>query len=146
VAPHPGGQWLATGSQDGTIRLWEVTTGRCTKTWSLDSPVLSVAWCPNTSVQLLSAAVDNRVVLLPSTVGGSAAEAAAAAALDVTGVTSVGDGASLATWTARADGGVDIVCRHPVTHVTWHGRGDYFASVAPAGATQVGGWMGGGWL
>jgi hypothetical protein len=43
----------------------------------------------------------------------------------------------LASWTARDGGGVDIITRHPVTHVTWHGRGDYFASVAPTGATQV---------
>jgi hypothetical protein len=27
LAPHPGGQWLATGGQDGSLRLWEVTTG-----------------------------------------------------------------------------------------------------------------------
>lgn len=29
MAPHPGGQWLATGGQDGTLRLWEVVTGEC---------------------------------------------------------------------------------------------------------------------
>jgi ribosome biogenesis protein ERB1 len=102
---------------------------------------MAVGWCPNPSLQLLAAAVDSRVVLLPSGLGGAAVEAAAAEALQVPAAAANGGGdqpAPLASWTARADGGVDIVCRQPVTHVTWHGRGDYFASVAPSGATQVG--------
>ncbi|KAI8473407.1 MAG: NUC169 domain-containing protein [Monoraphidium minutum] len=138
LAPHAGGQWLATGGQDGTLRLWEVVTGRCTRTWQLGGPVVSLAWCPNPELQLLSAAVGSRVVLLPSGLGGPAVDAAAAAALQLP-VTPKGtdkDAAPLAAWTARPDGGVDVAARHPVTHVTWHGRGDYFASVAPTGATQ----------
>lgn len=47
------------------------------------SAIHAVAWCPNPSLQLLSAAVDNRVVLLPSGLGGQEVEAAAAAALTV---------------------------------------------------------------
>jgi hypothetical protein len=27
--------------------------------------------------------------------------------------------------------------QHPVKHVTWHARGEYFASVAPTGNTQA---------
>ena len=30
-------------------------------------------------------------------------------------------------------GGAELVHLHPVCHVAWHGRGDYFASVAPTG-------------
>ena len=33
--------------------------------------------------------------------------------------------------------GLELVHPHSVSHVTWHARGDYFASVAPAGNTQV---------
>ncbi|GBF97452.1 hypothetical protein Rsub_10375 [Raphidocelis subcapitata] len=137
VAPHPAGQWLATGGDDGTVRLWEVTTGRCGRSWELGGPVMSLAWCPNPELQLLSAAVGSRLVLLPSGLGGAAAEAAAAAALDLGAAGGGGgDAAPLAAWRAREGGGAEIVCRHPVTHVTWHARGDYFASVAPTGATQ----------
>jgi hypothetical protein len=55
------------------------------RTWDLGSPVLSVAWCPNPALQLLSAAAGSRIALLPSGLGGAAAEAAAAAALEVGG-------------------------------------------------------------
>lgn len=36
--------------------------------------------------------------------------------------------------------GAVVLHRFPLKHVTWHGRGDYFATVAPTGNTQVGGW------
>ena len=48
------------------------------------------------------------------------------------------DKTGLCQWQRRADGdGLELVHQHSVSHVTWHARGDYFASVAPAGNTQV---------
>lgn len=43
-------------------------------------------------------------------------------------------------WEPAADceGGVQLSHQFPVKHVSWHGRGDYFATVAPTGNTQVG--------
>ena len=64
VAPDPSGQWLASGSDDGTLRLWEVATGRCIQTWDLQTPVSCLAWCPNPAICLLSAAAGKRVLLL----------------------------------------------------------------------------------
>ena len=66
ISPDPSGQWLASASDDGTVRLWEVRTGRCSRTWKLGGPVKSVAWCPNTALSLLAAAVDSKVVLIPT--------------------------------------------------------------------------------
>ena len=38
----------------------------------------------------------------------------------------------------RAGGaGAELLHGHAVAHVAWHGRGDYFASVAPTGNTQA---------
>ena len=64
VAPDPSGQWLASGSDDGTLRLWEVATGRCIKTWDVQMPVRRLAWCPNPALCLLSAAAGKHVLLL----------------------------------------------------------------------------------
>ena len=48
------------------------------------------------------------------------------------------DKAGLCQWQKRAEGdGLELVHQHSVSHVTWHARGDYFASVAPAGNTQA---------
>ena len=66
VSPDPSGQWLASSSDDGTVKLWEVRTGRCSRTWTLGGVVHCVAWCPNASLSLLAAAVDTRVILLPT--------------------------------------------------------------------------------
>ena len=83
VAPHPAGQWMASGGDDGTIRLWEVATGRCRKVWRLGEAVACVAWCPDARLQLLSAAVGQRIVLLLSGLGGSAVDLAARTACKV---------------------------------------------------------------
>ena len=46
--------------------------------------------------------------------------------------------AALCRWQKLPEGeGLELVHQHSVTHVAWHARGDYFASVAPTGNTQV---------
>ncbi|KAA6423515.1 MAG: ribosome biogenesis BOP1 protein [Trebouxia sp. A1-2] len=66
ISPDASGQWLASASDDGSVRLWEVRTGRCTRTWTLSGVIHCVAWCPNPGLSLLAAAVDTRVILLPT--------------------------------------------------------------------------------
>jgi ribosome biogenesis protein ERB1 len=74
---------LASGSDDGSLKVWEVSTGRCSCSWQLGEPVVCVGWCPNPDLQLLAAAVGNKLVLLPVGVVGEEAQAAAAAACQV---------------------------------------------------------------
>lgn len=84
LAPtHTGGQWLASGSDDGTMRVWEVATGRCSCSWQLGEPVVCVAWCPDPKLQLLAAAVGNKLVLMPCSVAGDEVEEAGRAACQV---------------------------------------------------------------
>eukprot|EP00879_Flechtneria_rotunda_P030269 GHRR01032882.1.p1 GENE.GHRR01032882.1~~GHRR01032882.1.p1 ORF type:complete len:236 (+),score=78.98 GHRR01032882.1:681-1388(+) len=139
ISPHPSGQWLASGSDDGTVRLWEVSTGRCCKISKLDGPVSSVAWCPNPALQLIAAAVGNKVVLLVSGIGGDEVDAAARQACQVSAAAAAAASQQqqLAQWITGADGtGLELVTGQAVKQVTWHARGDYFASVAPTGQTQ----------
>ncbi len=41
------------------------------------------------------------------------------------------------SWASRPDGGLDIGHKQQLASIAWHARGDYFATVAPAGNTQV---------
>jgi ribosome biogenesis protein ERB1 len=63
LSASPNGQWLASGSDDCTVRVWEVETGRCFRRFELGAVVTSVEWNPNPDMPLLVAAAGSRVVL-----------------------------------------------------------------------------------
>eukprot|EP00731_Ephydatia_muelleri_P026613 Em0018g713a len=64
ISVEPQGQWMASGSDDSTLKLWEVDTGRCVKTIPLPGKPHSLAFCPNASLTLLAIAVDASVYLI----------------------------------------------------------------------------------
>ena len=69
--------------------------------------------------------------------GNEEVRAATAEALQLPTAAAAGT-AAVAAWRRRPDGeGLEVVHQHPVTHVAWHSRGDYFASVAPTGGCWV---------
>ncbi|PKU27697.1 ribosome biogenesis protein bop1 [Limosa lapponica baueri] len=53
----PSGQWLVSGSDDCTVRFWEVCTARCMKTLPVGGVVKSVAWNPNPTICLVAICV-----------------------------------------------------------------------------------------
>jgi WD40 repeat protein len=50
---------LASGSKDGTVKLWNINTGDCVSTLTVDSAVWSVAFCPDGSK--IAAAYSNKI-------------------------------------------------------------------------------------
>ncbi|KAG5264779.1 hypothetical protein AALO_G00257940 [Alosa alosa] len=64
ISVSPTGQWLVSGSDDGSVRFWEVSTARCMKTIEVSVAVKSVAWSPNPAVCLVAIAFNETVVLL----------------------------------------------------------------------------------
>ncbi len=102
VAPDHTGQWLASSSADGTVRLWEVGSGRCVRVWQLGAPVGCVAWCPNPALRILSAVADKTAVLVWS---GAAALYSGNNCRYLTSASHPGEGrASLYVCTTCADG------------------------------------------
>lgn len=45
------------GSADGTVRIWEVETGRCLRAWELGEAVQYVAWNPSPQLPILAVSV-----------------------------------------------------------------------------------------
>ncbi|KAL7753311.1 Ribosome biogenesis protein erb1 [Sorochytrium milnesiophthora] len=142
----PSGQFILSGSDDKTARLWEVATGRCLHKWQFTDEVTSVAWNPSRTSCTALIASGNDVYLVDM----HAAYAATAdrVVADRTAASLKGEigksGSSKVSWrrpiAKLAQIGVVWVLEHTktVTNVTWHKRGDYFASVTPdAGHSSI---------
>ncbi|KAJ1076198.1 hypothetical protein K5549_018123, partial [Capra hircus] len=69
LSVSPDGQWLASGSDDGSVRFWEVVTARCIRTVPVDGVVKSVAWNPHPTICLVAVAVEDTVLLLNPALG-----------------------------------------------------------------------------
>lgn len=71
VSVDPSGLWLATGSDDGTVRVWEVLSGRQVyKLQAVDveenpeDRIDALEWHPDPSVAILAVAVAERILLV----------------------------------------------------------------------------------
>ncbi|XP_030076591.1 ribosome biogenesis protein BOP1 isoform X2 [Microcaecilia unicolor] len=136
ISVSPSGQWLVSGSDDCTVRFWEVSTARCMKSLDVEGAVKSVAWNPNPTLCLVAVCVGCSVLLVNPCLGDklitSSTDQMISGFVDpeeqhlqpVTWHNTEGDTHSK---------GVRLIVTHEkaVKQVTWHGKGDYFASVLP---------------
>ncbi|KAJ8273377.1 hypothetical protein GJAV_G00100920 [Gymnothorax javanicus] len=136
ISVSPSGQWLASGSDDCTVRLWEVSTARCMKTIEVGGAVKSIAWNPNPAICLVAVSFDQTVLLLNPGLGDKLI-CSATDQLISSYVEPEEEKPQAVQW-ATAEGkdhekGVRLIINHPksVRQVTWHGKGDYLASVLP---------------
>ncbi|XP_062987318.1 ribosome biogenesis protein BOP1 [Elgaria multicarinata webbii] len=130
----PRGQWLASGSDDGSVKFWEVCTARCVKTLPVHGAVKSVAWNPSPTVCLVAIAVEQSVLLVNPGLGDKLLYGATDQLLEGY-VAPEEERPQPVVWEEAAGEdwaqGVRLVVRHgkPLKQVTWHGKGDYFATV-----------------
>lgn len=136
ISVEISGQWLASGSSDGTVRLWEVETGRCLKIWKIGEPVHHVAWNPLPQLSILAVSVGHDVLLLDTGVGDPEEQTRIAELLH-TEESASPDDRDLVSW-VRDDlsGGIRLKHSKVVTSVEWHRKGDYFTTVMPKGDTK----------
>ncbi|KAL9649115.1 hypothetical protein ABK040_008492 [Willaertia magna] len=188
ISVDPTGKWLASASDDGTARLWEIDTGRCRHIWQFNEPPKWIEWNPNPKLNLLAVAAGLSVYLIKPEESGnevtneltedlfpekgfedeekdqydvdneeeepkeeneekaSDEERDEEEEKEISGKSVKGRTVKLVTWkfyrseegkSKRTEGVMCEIIHHSVvTQVTWHTKGDYFASLAPNSYSQ----------
>lgn len=150
LAVDPSGVWLASGGDDGTIRVWELLTGR--QLWhvkvSLDEAINVVRWRPGTDAVILSAAAGEDLYFLVPPISSLELESHSHSLLNVgfsyaTSTSSSAKATPQAQWsrtsTQLSDSSVLLKAhlRSTIKVISWHRRGDYLATVSPSGQTSA---------
>lgn len=145
LAVDPSGIWLASGGDDGTVKVWELLTGR--QLWSVklgsEEAVNVVRWRPDTEAAILSVAIGQDVYLIVPPIGDPEIESRAREVLDAgwgyatNGATSTAQKESATHWTRPGsrleEEGVLVKFSLPntVKVISWHRRGEYLSTVCP---------------
>ncbi|KAL6421009.1 hypothetical protein ACFW04_013560 [Cataglyphis niger] len=145
ITAEPDGQFIASGGDDMLLKIWEVNTGRCLKTVPCGGVIRSVAWCPNQAVSLIAVAADKKVLLINPGVGDDLISSKTDQLLEIIPQSEkiVSDRVQSAVQWEQVEGeqwstGIRIILNNfkMVNQITWHGKGDYFATVMPDGQNR----------
>ncbi|KAE8540988.1 ribosome biogenesis protein ERB1 [Cryptococcus gattii VGV] len=154
VSTSPDGQWIASGSEDGVVRVWDLGNGREVWRWDLHAgPIQYVEWSPSREESLLVALVAGKIAVLSplalvaphiaaQTLTHSNTAFATSSATTKQGAGNEVKGTESVKWTRPSEKererGVLVYVEVPGTpkQVTWHRKGDYFATVASDAANK----------
>lgn len=151
----PTGIWLATGGDDGTIRVWELLTGR--QLWSAklsdEDAVNVVRWRPGKDSVILAAAAGDDVFLAVPPIADPEIEKNSLEIIDAgwgyaasqppPSAAEANKKSTPPSWTRPsselADAGVCAVIplRYIAKSISWHRRGDYFVTVCSGASTPA---------
>ncbi|KZZ97231.1 bop1 [Ascosphaera apis ARSEF 7405] len=153
LAIDPSGIWLASGGDDGTVRVWELLTGR--QLWSVkindENAVNVVRWRPGKDAVVLTAAAGDSVYVIVPPITDPEIEATSqqlvadgwghAAAQNKT--SEDGEKRHTIPWSRPSstliDAGVCCVISlgYAAKSLSWHRRGDYFVTVCSGSSTPA---------
>ncbi|KAF8019302.1 hypothetical protein BT93_G0090 [Corymbia citriodora subsp. variegata] len=142
ISTEATGQWIASGSADGTVRIWEVETGRCRGVWTIGEPVQFVSWNPLSELPILAIAAGQDVLLLNTGLGNAEDQKKIKELLqvEISGTAGDSDEQPLVSWLQDDKHKHEAIrLRHfkTVTSVEWHRKGDYLSTVTPAGESRA---------
>ncbi|KAK5108389.1 hypothetical protein LTR62_008345 [Meristemomyces frigidus] len=150
---HPGGQYVASGGDDGTVRVWDHSTGH--QLWhikiSREEAVNAVAWRPTEDTCILAACCGETVYfLVPEIICSPSVQSLSEEILSAgfgyatnTTVTKTADGhdkPAISSWSRPSAALQERGCLLTLTlhstpkTLTWHRRADYFSTVSPSTA------------
>ncbi|THV78798.1 putative ribosome biogenesis protein Erb1 [Aureobasidium pullulans] len=156
VSVSPTGTFIASGGDDGTVRVWELLSGRQLYSVKLSSEeaVNAVKWRPTRDTLIIAAAAGETVYFItPLALCSPEIEQASKDVIDA----GFGYAAKPATTNAGAerkipssvwsrpesqklqDQGVLLTCtmRATIKVINWHRRGDYLSTVSPAATSTA---------
>ncbi|KAJ9630837.1 Ribosome biogenesis protein erb1 [Taxawa tesnikishii (nom. ined.)] len=155
VSVDPTGVFVASGGDDGTVRVWDLLSGRelYRVRLSPDEAVNAVRWRPSRDGMIIGAAAgETMYFIIPLDFCSPDLEESSRTILDAgfgyaanSTTTSTQDVRKppAATWARPgaklAEKGVLLSCtvRSTIKVIHWHRRGDYFSTVSPSGASQA---------
>ncbi|KAL0357188.1 UNVERIFIED_CONTAM: Ribosome biogenesis protein BOP1 [Sesamum calycinum] len=136
ICTESTGQWIASGSKDGTVRIWEVETGRCLQVWDIGETIEEVAWNPLTEFPILAIAAGQDVFILDTGCGSHEQQNKIEELLHVEPQKATDDSdtsASIVNWVQDdRHGGIRLKHFKTVTKVEWHRKGDYLSTLMPS--------------
>ncbi|KAI1285352.1 Ribosome biogenesis protein bop1-B [Halotydeus destructor] len=147
ISIEPKGQFFVSGSDDKTVKIWEIMTGRCMKTFEFDEEVQCVAWCPDESKCLVAVAAKKTLYIINPSVGDKLVVSNSDSLFKNSLSDQHNKESSAVDWEVvdEEEGsnvewirGIRSVIKHhfDISMVTWHKKGDYFASVLPGGGNK----------
>ncbi|KAI9112833.1 hypothetical protein K1719_016150 [Acacia pycnantha] len=140
ISVEASGQWMASGSSDGTVRIWDVPTGRCLRRWEIGEAITCVAWNPLSDMRILAVSVGQDVLMLNAGLGDEEEQKKIRELLHVeSSAPDNSDGKTPSVSWHQDDKHEALKLKHlkTVTAVEWHRKGDYFSTVMPAGDSRA---------
>ncbi|KFK37303.1 hypothetical protein AALP_AA4G239700 [Arabis alpina] len=138
LSTESSGQWIASGSKDGSVRIWEVETGRCLKTWQFDEAVKCVAWNPLSDFSILAVAMGRDLIILNTELGTDEEQSNIKELLNLGNLPEQSAYvAAIVTWLPdELYGGIKIRHFKNISYIHWHRKGDYLSTVMSSGETR----------
>ncbi|KAI9295839.1 block of proliferation 1 [Neoconidiobolus thromboides FSU 785] len=139
----PTGLYMASGSDDFTVKIWEINTGRCLQSIKLSGIIYSVAWNPNPEICLIAVTCEDKALLIcPKDVTDEITVVNTENIINM-GIESRMSKNKESEWKKcsneeKLDGILlTLGHNHTVKQVVWHRKGDYFATIAPKDSNNV---------
>lgn len=126
------GNYFAS-AQAKKVSVWMVQDGRCLFSWNFDDEVTSVSWNPGHNIPILAATHGSFVSLLapinPGFPGSTGARELLTRGRNI-------ESATEGSWNVRSETEVRISLPGPAKQVTWHRKGDYFATISQPASSE----------
>ena len=137
VAWSPDGHHILTGSEDGTVRIWDAATGDNTLTLTHKASVTAVAWSPDAR-HILTVSRDRTVRIWDATTGDNTLTlthtdpvTAVAWSPDARHILTGSDDGTARIWdTTTGDNTLTLTHTDPVTAVAWSPDGHHILTVS----------------